>query len=111
MNFAVSRTHVLGVTVGSTTTFDSPTDPATTALGSPVTSGNAWTTKPQGSATAHLLFPNFNAFGGLVRWVAYPGEEMIFYGTAADIGGIVVFAYTGSTASTAVGGHMIYETL
>ena len=38
-------------------------------------------TGPTIASTAHLLNLAFNAFGGLIRWVAAPGEE-IYFGTA-----------------------------
>ena len=34
------------------------------------------TTGPTIASTAHLLDVPFNAFGGVVRWVAAPGEEL-----------------------------------
>lgn len=50
------------------------------------TAFNTSSTKPQKSSTLHLLSLAFNAFGGVVRWVAAPGEEIIMAGAAASFG-------------------------
>ena len=42
----------------------------------------AATTGPTIASTAHLLDLAFNAFGGVIRWVAAPGEELWQIGTA-----------------------------
>ena len=42
----------------------------------------AATTGPTIASTAHLLDIAFNTFGGVVRWVAAPGEEIYQLGTA-----------------------------
>lgn len=72
----------------------------TTAVGTTNTNGNvqkvhpysvankfnfvsAWTTQPT-LATGALFAESWNAHGGLVRWLAAPGEEFIIIG-AADI--------------------------
>lgn len=38
--------------------------------------GTVGTTQPTFANTPSLLNLAFNAFGGIVRWVAYPGEEL-----------------------------------
>lgn len=103
-----SRDSTVPVTVGATTTFDAPLDASSAALAAPLLVGNVWTTAPQRSATAHLLNLTFNAFGGIVRWVAAPGEEMSIIGTAVSLGAADLSAFTGS--SGIVGSHIIYET-
>lgn len=57
---------------------------------------NTATTKPQKSATLHLLSPAFNAFGGVVRWVAAPGEELIMVGASASFGEISLTSASGT---------------
>lgn len=57
---------------------------------------NTSTTKPQKSATLHLLSPAFNAFGGVVRWVAAPGEEFIMVGATASFGEISLTSASGT---------------
>jgi hypothetical protein len=86
---------------------DNPLHPATAALTNPVLTGNTNTTDPQRGSI--LLNLSFNAFGGLVRWVAYPGEEVWIVGNALTLGSISVSAFTGGSPG-ALGGHMIYET-
>jgi hypothetical protein len=73
-------------------------DPATAALAAPMTTFNTATTKPQRSATLSLLNLSFNAFGGIVRWVAAPGEEIGMLGNTASLGEVSLSAFTGSTA-------------
>ena len=107
----LSLANVLGATVGATTTFDSAADPAMAALAAPVVVGNFFTTKPQSGANHKITLP-FNAFGGLSKWQCPVGvgAEIILAGNAVNIGAATFAMYTGSTASTAVGGYVVYET-
>lgn len=89
---------------------DAAMDAATAALAAAPLTGNTNTTKPQRSATLHLLNLAFNAFGGLVRWVAAPGEEISTVGNTASLGEVSLSAFTGGTPG-AMGAHMIYEPL
>jgi hypothetical protein len=106
-----SRAHVLAATVGATTTFDAPNDPGMAALAAPVVVGNFFTTKPQ-SGVNHLVTIPYNAFGGLSKWQCPVGvgAELIMYGNVVDIGAFTFAMFTGSTASTVVGGYVVYET-
>lgn len=83
-------------------------DPATAALAAPMTTFNTATTKPQRSATLSLLNLSFNAFGGIVRWVAAPGEEIGILGNTASFGEISLSAFTGGTPGL-LGSHLIFE--
>ena len=87
-------------------------DAATAALAAPPTVFNkAATNKPQRSTTlGGLLNLSFNAFGGIVRWVAAPGEEISMVGQTASLGEISLSAFTGGTAGL-FGAHMVYEPL
>lgn len=88
-------------------------DPATAALGSPVVTFNiAATLKPRRSSTlGGLLNLSFNAFGGIVRWVAPdPTCNIVMLGNAASFGETSLSAFTGGTAGL-LGAHAIYETL
>lgn len=87
---------------------DTPMDASTAALAAPPLVGNTNTTKPQRSASAHLLNLSFNAFGGIVRWVTAPGEEISIIGNTASLGEISLSAFTGGTPG-AIGAHMVYE--
>lgn len=90
---------------------DVPLDAATAALAAPVLTGNRWATlKPRRDTAAHLLNLAFNAFGGIVRWLAAPGEEVSMVGNAASLGELSLSALTGG-APGAMGAHVIYETL
>lgn len=97
-------TNTLGV--GQT---DASLDASTAALAAPAVVGNSnGTTKPQRSSTLHLLNLSFNAFGGIVRWVAAPGEEISLIGNTASLGEVSLSAASGGTPG-ALGTHLIYE--
>lgn len=64
------------------------------------------TNKPQRSATLHLLHLTFNTFGGIVRWVAAPGNEISVFGATASLGELSVSSITGAGKTS---GHLIYE--
>ena len=83
-------------------------DPATAALAAPPVVFNTATTKPQRSSTLSLLNLSFNAFGGLVRWVAADKEEIGMLGNAASFGEISLSAFTGGTPGL-MGSHFIFE--
>lgn len=85
-------------------------DPATAALAAPPVVFNTATTKPQRSATLSLLNLSFNAFGGIVRWVAAPYEEVGMLGNTASFGEISLSAYTGGSPGL-MGSHFIFEPL
>jgi hypothetical protein len=93
-----------------TTLNDSALDAATTALASiPTIFNKAATLKPRRDTAVTLLNLSFNAFGGIVRWVAAPGEEISVVGNTASLGECSLSAFTGGTAGL-LGSHMIFET-
>lgn len=103
-------TVATGTNTNGTGQTDASLDAATAALAAPVVTGNSnATTKPQRSSTLHLLNLSFNAFGGIVRWVAAPGEEISIVGNTASLGEISFSAFTGGTPGL-IGTHAIYET-
>jgi hypothetical protein len=106
----LARDSTVPGTLVAGSTFDVPLDAATATTGLAVT-GNSATTPAQRSATGHLLNLSFNAFGGIVRWLAAPGEEISVIGTAVSLGSASLSAFTGSSASALMGSHIIYETL
>lgn len=106
----LARDSTVPVTLVAGATFDAPLDASTGALGAPALVGNSAGTPAQRSATGHLLNLSFNAFGGFVRWLAAPGEEISIVGTAVSLGSISLSAFTGSSASALMGSHIIYET-
>lgn len=84
-------------------------DPATAALAAPPLGQDVGsTTLPQRSSTLYLLTLSFNAFGGIVRWVAAPGEEIGVLGNTASFGEVSL-----SSASTGTPGlmssHFVFE--
>ena len=91
---------------------DAAQDPATAALAAPAVTGNSnATTKPQRSATLHLLNCSLNAFGGSYFWRANRIEECpAVLGNTASLGEASLSAFTGGTPG-AIGAHMIYESL
>ncbi len=101
-----------GSLTSDTNLLDQALDPHTAALAAPaVTFNKAATNKPRRSSSlGGLLNLSFNAFGGIVRWVAAPGEEIGLYGASASLGEISLSAFTGGTAGL-LGAHMVYETL
>lgn len=77
-------------------------DPATAALAAPPLCQNVGSsTLPQRSSSLYLLTLGFNAFGGIVRWVAAPGEEIGLLGNTASLGEISL-----SSAATGTPGLM-----
>lgn len=103
-------TVATGTNTNGTGQTDAALDAATAALAAAAITGNSnATTKPQRSSTLHLLNLSFNAFGGIVRWVAAPGEEISVIGNTASLGEVSLSAFTGGTPG-ALGAHMIYET-
>lgn len=91
---------------------DAPYDPATAALAAPAITGNSnATTKPQRSATAHLLNCSLNAFGGNFFWRANKVEEALpVLGNTQPLGEVSLSAFTGG-APGLCGSHMVYESL
>jgi hypothetical protein len=104
----LARDSTVAATVTAGSTFDSALDPSTANLAAPPVTGDAAGTKPQRSSTAHLLSLSLNTFGGIVRWVAYPGEEIATYSNAASTGELSLSSVSGAGI---IGGHWIYEPL
>jgi hypothetical protein len=104
----LARDSTVAATVTAGTTRNAALDGSGTAPGTLATVGHIATTKPQRSATLHLLDLSFNAYGGIVRWVARPGEEPSVVGNTASLGEMSLSAFTGGTTG-AMSGHVIYE--
>jgi hypothetical protein len=84
-------------------------DPATAALTNPPITYCAVTTTPgQRSATLYFLNLSLNAFGGIVRWVAAPGEELGMLGNTASFGETSLTTFTGSAVGL-LGTHFVFE--
>lgn len=103
-----STVAVTAITAGTNGRGPVALDPASAALAAPPLAVGASTTKPQRSATLHLLNLAFNAFGGIVRWVAAPGEEIGVLGNTASLGEVSLSAFTGGTPGL-MGAHIVFE--
>jgi hypothetical protein len=106
----LSRDSTVGVTMSSTSGAMQTTLDGTSSVLSVVPIGYTIAgTAPQRSSTLHLLNLSYNAFGGIVRWVAAPGEEPSTIGNTASLGEVSLSAFTGGTAGL-TGAHIIWET-
>ena len=107
--FARDSTAAGTLVAGTGTRVPALIDPTSTAPATAPLGGNSATTDPQRGAALHLLQFSFNAFGGIVRWVAADGYEPSIYGTANSIGACSLSGYTG-TGAAATSGHILFET-
>jgi hypothetical protein len=84
--------------------------PSTAALAAAPVSFVAAATGPQRSAvtTDAKLEVGLNAFGGIQRWQAAPGEEWGQLGNTASLGESILSAFTGGTPG-AISAHIVYE--
>ncbi len=106
---AMNSTAATVIVVG-TEGRDAFLDGQATVLATPAKVGRSATIVAQRSATLHVLQLSFNAFGGIVRWLAAPGEEIAIVGLAVDTGSFSLSAFTGGTPG-AMSSHFIYETV
>jgi len=100
---------IAGGTAGGS--YQSLTDAAATAPGTVATFGNtAATSGPVRSSSGHLLRLSFNAYGGIVRWVASPDQVITVVGNTGSLSEVSLSAFTGTTASTTIAsGHTLFE--
>jgi len=103
MNSTVGTSVVVGISE------DAPVHGATEALSNPTAAGVSATILPQRSATlGHVLQLSFNAFGGIVRWLAPPGGEIGIVGLITNTGSFSLSAFTGGTIGL-MSSHVIFE--
>lgn len=81
-------------------------DGSSVAPGTVAVFGNTSTTKPQRSSTLHLLYPTLNTFGGIYRWQARQGEEVVTVGNTASLGEVSLSSISGVGL---ISGHVLYE--
>lgn len=84
-------------------------DPATAALAAPQVPGFSATTMPQASTTLQIMAWTFNGFGGIVRWVAYPGEVIKTVGASASLGELSLSCSSLTGTPGAIGSSWVYE--
>jgi hypothetical protein len=65
-------------------------------------------TQPQRSSALHLLHLSFNAYGGIVRWVASPDQAITIATVTQPLAELSVSAITAATAPV-TSGHFLYE--
>ena len=104
---AVARDSTVFSGATSNAVLNAALHPSTAALAAaPLAQSVGSSTLPQRSATLYLLSLGFNAFGGLVRWQAAPGEEVGMLGNTASLGEISISTLAGAGK---IGTHIIYE--
>jgi hypothetical protein len=107
-----ARDLVLGSipTALATPNSDGPMNTGTAALAAPPVTYVAAGTGPSRitAATNAKLNLSFNAFGGIVRWVAAPGEEWTITGVSTSVSESSLSAFTGGSVGL-MGGHIVYE--
>ena len=76
-----------------------------------------WTTTgPSMAVTGVLLRLSYNAYGGIVRWVSSPDQQITMTGTAAftsptqGVGGQLMLQQTAGTAAL-MSGHVLFEVM
>jgi hypothetical protein len=110
MQFARDSTLVASATALAAPNSDGPMSTFTGPLSTVPIAAIAGGTLPQRSAltTAARLCLNFNSFGGIVRWVAAPGEEWDIYGISVSVSESSLSNYTGGGTGQ-IGAHIVYE--
>ena len=110
MQFARDSTVGASVAALAAPNSDGPLNSFNNALSTQVSTFVAATTAPQRSAatTAARLALSLNAFGGIIRWVAAPGEEWKIAGVAVNVSESSLSAFTGGSVGL-IGSHIIYE--
>ena len=105
---AVNRPSAVGITIGGTVQTPEKVDPASVAAAFSVAGSatvvSSWGTQPV-ITTNDVLSPTFNAFGGVVRWVAPPDSEIIVGGQGA----IANLIFRSRSGTPNVSGHILVE--
>ena len=87
-------TGTAGFSAGGT---DAPVDASATDPSLPIVGNTFATTKPQRSATLHLMPLGINAYGGAMRWRPDDDDDFCLVGNTASLGEISLSAFTGGT--------------
>jgi hypothetical protein len=101
---SVCRVAINRPTVGTTPTTQTPEklDPASPSASSSV--ATTWSVQPTLS-TNDVLVPTFNAFGGVVRWVAAPDSEVV----VGSQGAVANLSCRSRSGTGLVSGHVLFE--
>lgn len=112
MLWARSSTVMNTATALATPNSLGPMDPNSAALASAAVGAVAATSGSfrAGGATIAKLNLSFNAFGGILRWQAAPGEEWGQLGNTATSGETTLSTFTGSGTGL-MGAHIVMEIL
>lgn len=70
-------------TVGSTATTQTPSRMTPTSQATIIRGATTFTTEPTTAAAPAIWSYALNVFGGVVRWVAAPGQELLIVGATA----------------------------
>lgn len=100
---AINRPGTAGITQNTAQTPEK-LHPASAAAAFSVTALAGWTTQPVLS-TNDVAEVGFNAFGGIARWVAIPGSEIIV-GTQGAVANLSIRSRSGTGV---VSGHILTE--
>jgi hypothetical protein len=112
MSFARSTIIATTPTALATPASDGPNHPSTAPLAAPPVTFTAAATGGLRSNTttdAHLML-GLNAFGGIVRYNAAPGQEFSILGNTATLGEAYLSSENVGTAGL-VNAHIVYEPL
>jgi len=105
---AVNRPGTNGITIGATVQTPEKVDPASVAaafsIAGSATTVSSWSTQPVLS-TNDVISPSFNAFGGVVRWVAPPDSEII----VGSQGAVANLSFRSRNGTPNVAGHILVE--
>lgn len=71
--------------------------------------GTAYATTYPTAASGHVLQLSLNAFGGIIRWVAAPGEELYSVGAATLLPADADLTFSGITGTGQISSHIIFE--
>jgi hypothetical protein len=107
-------TVVATPTALATPNSNGPTHPSAGVLTAPAVGAITGATQAIRSNSVSLAKKNFtfNAFGGIVRAnYANTQDRFGILGNTASLGELSLSSFTGSTAASAIGAHIIYETL
>jgi hypothetical protein len=105
---AASAVNRVQLTRGNATTTTTPTGYASITATkfntrSPAAAGSYGSSVTATLASTNLLVLAFNAFGGFIRWVAAPGEEIYYFGDGTNMEWIGMRSLSGTSTVSSTG--------